>query len=70
MATKGNVSALPRRSLSLREFYTRQSISRSTALKEIERGRLKAKKVGKKLIITIEDEDNWLASLPSATGAA
>jgi hypothetical protein len=52
------------RVLSVKEFCARNNIARSTAYEEHQRGRLTIRKVGKKSIITIDDEAAWLSSLP------
>lgn len=53
-----------KRSFRIDEFAARNSISRSQAYIEMREGRLNARKVGTATIITIEDENAWLASLP------
>lgn len=49
----------------LPEFLTRFGVSRSTAYREINAGRLKARKRGSRTIITAADAQEWLASLPA-----
>lgn len=49
-----------RRSYSLREFCERNSISRATIYREIERGKLIVRKVGSKCLVTSEDEQAWI----------
>ena len=48
------------------EFATKHAISRAQAYKEIAEGRLTARKVGSRTIITIEDAAKWRRSLPKA----
>ena len=47
-----------------RETCARLGISLSTLHKEIQAGRLRALKLGKKVLIPVEAEAEWLASLP------
>lgn len=53
-----------RRTLSRRETCERLGISLSTLNKEIQSGRLRAFKLGKKVLIPVEAEAEWLSSLP------
>ena len=53
-----------RRSSSLQDFCSRHNICRRTAYKEIAAGRLKIRKVGRRSIVTDEDEVAWLQALP------
>jgi excisionase family DNA binding protein len=55
-----------RRAKGFRTWYESYGLSRTTAIKQIENGRLRALKVGKKLLVTAEAEAEWLASLPPA----
>jgi len=59
-----------KRSFRIDEFAARNSISRSQAYIELKEGRLNARKVGTATIITIEDENAWLASLPTMKATA
>jgi hypothetical protein len=52
-----------RNCFSLKEFCFRNAIGRTTAYKEIKAGRLLTKKVGKRTLISIEEEARWLGSL-------
>jgi hypothetical protein len=61
---RSNDLAAERRCFSVTEFARRNSISRSRAFFEIRSGRLEARKVGRRTIITIEAEAAWLAALP------
>jgi excisionase family DNA binding protein len=57
-----------RRTLSRRETCERLGISLSTLNKEIQSGRLRAFKLGKKVLIPVEAEAEWLSSLPAVVG--
>jgi hypothetical protein len=52
------------------EFATRNSIGRTTVFAEIKSGRLEARKVGNRTIITREAEKAWQKSLPPAGPSA
>jgi len=51
-------------SLGPKAFGKKHNVSRTTIYNEIKSGRLKAKKLGGRTIITAEDERAWLDSLP------
>jgi hypothetical protein len=53
-----------RQSFSIDEFCRRNGIGRSLTYIEIRSGRLIARKMRKRTIITADDERRWLASLP------
>ena len=59
-----------KRSFRVDEFAARNSISRAQVYIELKEGRLNARKVGSATLITIEDENAWLASLPAMNPAA
>jgi hypothetical protein len=59
------IHAGPKRSFRVDEFAARNSISRAQVYVELKEGRLGARKVGSATLITTEDEDAWLASLPT-----
>jgi len=46
------------------EFADRHDVGRTTVFKEIKNGRLPARKIGQRTIITAEDEQVWLSRLP------
>jgi excisionase family DNA binding protein len=48
----------------VREFCARYGICRQTFYDEIKRGRIRARKLGKKTIILKSDAEAWAASLP------
>jgi hypothetical protein len=53
-----------RRASVVDQFCERNQICRDTFYKEVRRGRLRARKIGRKTIVTPEDEAAWKASLP------
>lgn len=53
-----------KRVLSMREFCKRYDISFPTFYREVALGRLVVRKIGKKNIITLDAEQEWLKSLP------
>jgi len=57
------------RAMSIEEFCDRYGIGRTTAYAEIKEGRLRARKCGRRTIITDDDGDEWLQHLP-VMGAA
>jgi hypothetical protein len=59
------LSAVPRPAAqSVDDFARDHDISRSQAYEEIKAGRLKARKVGARTIITDEDAADWRRALP------
>jgi excisionase family DNA binding protein len=50
--------------MSVAEFCERYGTGRTTAYLEIKAGRLRARKCGKRTIISEDDAENWLGSLP------
>jgi excisionase family DNA binding protein len=54
-----------RRVMSIAEFCERYGPGRTTAYVEIKSGRLRARKVGRRTIITDDDAENWLRQLPT-----
>ena len=50
--------------MSIEEFCDRYGIGRTTAYAEIKEGRLRARKCGRRTIITDDDGDEWLQHLP------
>ena len=57
-----------RNCFSLEEFCFRNGIGRTTAYKEIKEGRLHPKKVGKRTLISMEEEARWFGSAPVLGG--
>jgi excisionase family DNA binding protein len=60
------------RAMSLAEFCDRYGLSRTKTYEEIKYGRLRALKCGKRTLVTEDDAEAWLRSLPSVSclGAA
>ena len=58
-----------RLAFSLKEFLSRNGISRASAYREISSGRLHARKLGAKTLIFAEDEIAWRNSLPVLVSA-
>lgn len=57
-----------RGAMSIEGFCAWAGIGRSLAYKEIEAGRLRIKKVGRRTLVTLEAAQNWLAALPAGGG--
>lgn len=55
---------LSRAAYSIEEFSKRQGFGRDKTYDEIRAGRLKAKKAGRRTLITAEEERRYLDSLP------
>lgn len=52
------------RAMSVTEFSVRYGIGRTTTYEELKSGRLRARKIGKRTIISEDDAEAWLRSLP------
>jgi hypothetical protein len=50
--------------MSLHDFCERYDIGRTKAYEEINAGRLRARKSGRRTIITADDAEQWLNCLP------
>ena len=50
----------------LSEFITRYSTSRATVYREMNAGRLKATKLGRRTLIAKAEAERWFADLPKA----
>jgi len=59
-----------RRAMSILEFCERYNVGRTLAYEEINAGRLRARKVGKRTIICDDEAEAWLKSLPVINGGA
>ena len=59
------LSVPPGGALSVRDFCRWSSLGRTAVYEEIGRGRLKARKVGRRTIILFEDARRWLDTLPT-----
>lgn len=55
------------RAMSIDQFRVRYGVGRTTAYEEIKLGRLRARKCGKRTIITEDDAEDWLLCLPIVT---
>ncbi|RVE90690.1 DNA-binding protein [Sinorhizobium meliloti] len=51
--------------LSVKEFLTWAGLSKTSFYNEVNAGRLAARKIGRKTVITAEDAAAWRASLPA-----
>jgi hypothetical protein len=60
----------PQAAMSKREFGVAHGLGMSSVEKEIREGRLEAKKVGRRTIITPDARDRWLAGLPRGEPAS
>lgn len=58
-----------RQSFSVEEIAVRNGIGRRKAWLEIQEGRLTARKVGRRTIVTLDDERAWLDGLPKTSAA-
>lgn len=54
------------RAMSIAEFCRDYGTGRTTAYQEIKAGRLRAVKCGKRTLVTLDDAEAWLRSLPAA----
>jgi Helix-turn-helix domain len=54
----------PQRAMSVAEFCARYGPGRTSAYQEVKSGRLRARKIGKRTIITVDDAEDWLRCLP------
>ena len=52
------------RAMSIAEFSERYGLGRTTIYEEIKLGRLRARKCRKRTVITEDDAEDWLRSLP------
>jgi excisionase family DNA binding protein len=53
-----------KRAFSIEEFCRRFGIGRTRAYEELKFGRLRARKVGRRTVITEDDAEAWLRRLP------
>jgi hypothetical protein len=49
----------------IKEFTVRNSVSRAKLYLEIAAGRITIRKIGKRSVITAQEEARWLGSLPA-----
>jgi hypothetical protein len=55
-----------RRAMSVPEFCRKYGTGKTSAYQEIQAGRLRARKVGRRTIIAQDDAEDWLRRLPKA----
>jgi hypothetical protein len=67
---KGKEPAIQRRSWSVPEFAARHGIGNTLAWELVKTGKLKARKIGNRTIVTAEDEAAFIAALPLANEVA
>jgi len=53
-----------RRAMSVATFCRRYGLGRTRTYAELKAGRLRAHKIGKRTIITLDDAEQWLSQLP------
>jgi excisionase family DNA binding protein len=53
-----------RRAMSIAEFCERYGPGRTKTYEELKSGRLRARKIGKRTVITEDDAEDWLLRLP------
>jgi excisionase family DNA binding protein len=56
------------RAMTVSDFCQRYRIGRTKTYEEINTGRLKARKAGRRTIIAEEDAEEWLSNLPALHG--
>jgi hypothetical protein len=54
-----------RRALTIAEFLHSYRIGRTRFYEEVAAGRLRLRKLGKKSLVSLDDAEKWLASLPT-----
>jgi hypothetical protein len=57
------------RAMSIRAFCENYGLGRTATYSEIRSGRLRARKVGRRTIITTDDAEEWLNCLPATKDA-
>ena len=57
------------RAMSIAEFCEQYGPGRTKTYEELKSGRLRARKIGKRTIITEDDAEDWLQRLPVIGGA-
>ena len=60
----------PPLAISVDEAARRAGVGRGFLYQEISKGRLRARKAGRRTLITVEDHSAWLESLPSFVSSA
>ena len=56
-----------RRVFTISEFLERYGIGRTRFYEEVAEGRLRLRKLGKKSLVTVDDAEAWLESLPASS---
>jgi hypothetical protein len=52
------------RAMCINDFCRRYGLGRTKAYEELKSGRLRGRKIGKRTIVTEDDAEEWLLSLP------
>ena len=60
-------SNIEKAAYTISEFMAAYGIGKTKTYQEINEGRLRIRKVGKRTLVAKVDADNWLNSLPEAT---
>ena len=68
MSDYGQVRRVLQRAMSLSQFCERYGPGRTKAYEELKSGRLRARKIGKRIIIAEDDAEDWLRRLPVIEG--
>jgi excisionase family DNA binding protein len=55
---------IPQRAMSIAEFCERYGPGRTKVYEELKSGRLRGRKIGSRTVITEDDAEDWLRSLP------
>lgn len=61
------INEAPPLALTVKQFCTQFSISRTTFYEEVKARRLEVRKIGHKSIVLTAEAERWLTSLPSST---
>jgi excisionase family DNA binding protein len=69
LSEKEHQRSAMQRAMSLAEFCERYGIGRTKAYEELNSGRLRGRKSGRRTIITEDDAEDWLRRLPTMRGA-
>ena len=62
--TVQQLSESRQRAFSIEEFCRRFGVGRTKVYEELKLGRLRARKIGRRTIITADDAEGWLQRLP------
>ena len=68
MSDYGQVRRALQRAMSLSQFCERYGPGRTKAYEEFKSGRLRGRKIGKRIIIAEDDAEDWLRHLPVIEG--